>query len=144
MYMAKEKDMVELNKKITEVARDVDRLARLTKNSFDRIEAKMVTREDPKGFTTKEDLKGFATKKDLKKFATKDELKKFATKEDLKKFATKEDLNRFKDEIIYEFKAIAENIHVDVAGANKDEISYIKENKIPELEERVTKIEQRI
>lgn len=41
------------------------------------------------------------------------------------------------------FDVVAENIHQDVSGANKDEISLIKDQKIPELERRVTALEQR-
>ena len=39
--------------------------------------------------------------------------------------ATKTDLAAVKEEILYEFKAIAENIHLDVAGANKDEVQLL-------------------
>ena len=46
---------------------------------------------------------------------------------DLQQFAKKDDLDQAKKEIIYEFRAVAENIHKDVAGANKDEISWIKD-----------------
>lgn len=66
-----------------------------------------------------------------------------ATKDDLKKFATKDDLKKLKDEIIYEFKAVAENIHQDIAGANKDEISFMKEQQLPDHEERIQVIEKR-
>ena len=62
---------------------------------FDKMEARMVTKDDAKHFATKDDLKPFATKDDLKPFATKDELKAFATKDDLKSFATKGDLKPF-------------------------------------------------
>lgn len=41
------------------------------------------------------------------------------------------------------FDVVAENIHQDVAGANKDEISFIKDQKIPEIEQRITVLEQR-
>lgn len=53
------------------------------------------------------------------------------------------ELRTMKDEIIYEFKAVAENIHKDVAGANKDEISLIKDQKIPDHEERIQTLEQK-
>ena len=43
----------------------------------------------------------------------------------------------------HHFDVVAENIHQDVAGANKDEISFIKNQKIPNLEKRVTALEQR-
>ena len=65
-----------------------------------RLEAKVATKEDLKGFATKEDLKDFATKDDLKGFATKEDLRPIRAdletlREDLKGFATKEDLNTF-------------------------------------------------
>lgn len=82
-----------------------------------------------------------ATKEDLKQA-----LKDYPTKEDLKQtlkeYATKEDLRQFKDEIIFEFKALAELIHDDLAGANKDEISGIQDN-IENHEERITVLEKR-
>lgn len=36
-------------------------------------------------------------------------------------------VDQSKEEILYEFRALAENIHKDVASANKDEISWIKD-----------------
>jgi hypothetical protein len=41
------------------------------------------------------------------------------------------------------FDVVAENIYQDVAGANHDEISFIKDQKIPDLERRVAALEQR-
>lgn len=48
-----------------------------------RIEERMATKDDLRGFATRDDLKGFATKDDLKGFATRDDFKGFATKDDL-------------------------------------------------------------
>ena len=92
---------------------------------------------------TKDDLKAL-TAEINQKFATKDDLKRFATKDDLKKFATKDDLKTFKDEIIHEFNVVAENIHKDVAGANADEISLIKNQKLPDHEQRIQRIEKKL
>ena len=50
-------------------------------------------------------------------------------------------LTDFKDEIINEFKVIAENIHQDVAGANADEITSIKDKQEGQ-EERIVALEQ--
>ncbi len=118
-------DLAIVNKKISAVAKDIDNLARATKNTFDHIE------------------KNMATKDDLKDFATKDDLKDFATKDDLKDFATKYDLEDFKTDIVHEFKMVATDIHQNASKANEDEISLIKDQKIPELERRVTTLEQR-
>lgn len=49
------------------------------------------------------------TKDDLSRFATKDDLLRFATKDDLVRFATKDDLVAFKDEIIGNFRILAED-----------------------------------
>jgi hypothetical protein len=43
-------------------------------------------------------------------------------------------LDTFKDDIIRHFNVVAENIHRDVAGANRDEISLMKD--------RITALEQ--
>jgi translation initiation factor 2 beta subunit (eIF-2beta)/eIF-5 len=47
-----------------------------------------------------------------------------------------------KDEIVREFHVVAENIHRDVAAANQDEISAMK-NTDQSLGQRVTSLEQR-
>lgn len=49
------------------------------------------------------------TKADLSGFATKDDLSRFATKDDLLRFATKDDLVAFKDEIIKNFRILADD-----------------------------------
>ena len=96
--------------------------------NFDRLEKKvdqLPTRADWLGFASKDDLSKFASKDDLSKFATKDDLSRFATKDDLSKFATKDDLSElraelsrfatrddlvvFKDEIIKNFRILAED-----------------------------------
>jgi predicted transcriptional regulator len=51
-------------------------------------------------------------------------------------------IDTMKEEIIHEFKALAENIHQDVAGANHDEISLIKEQLIPDHEARIQILEK--
>lgn len=51
-------------------------------------------------------------------------------------------IDTMKDEIIREFKVVAENIHQDVAGANKDEISLIKDQLIPDHETRIQILEK--
>lgn len=68
--------------------------------------------------------------------------KHMATKEDLRRHATRDDLRQFKDEIIRGFKVVAENIHQDVAGANRDEISAVQD-KQREHEGRLTAVERR-
>lgn len=120
---------------------EIETLAQITKRGFDQIEH---------SFATKKDLRGFATKKDLERFATKDDLRNFATKDDLRNFATREELQQLREEIkvshqeiLFEFKVLAENIHLDVAGANHDEISSIKDN-VTNHEERLATIETKV
>jgi hypothetical protein len=55
---------------------------------------------------------------------------------DLKKFITEEN-----EETRRHFDVVAENIHVDVAGANADEISLIK-NKQDDHEDRIVDLER--
>lgn len=77
--------------------------------------------------------------------ATKGDLKKFATKDDLKQLGSqmRYEMKAMKNEILYEFKAVAENIHKDVAGANKDEISLMKNQQIPDLNDRLEIVEEK-
>lgn len=63
--------------------------------------------------------------------------------------ATKGDLNTLKAEIKREleetrrhFDVVAENIHLDVASANQDELSYLKDQKIPDHEQRLQRLEK--
>ncbi len=67
-----------------------------------------------------------------------------ATKGDVKTVANeiRSEMPDMKDEIIREFKVVAENIHQDVAGTNADEVSFIKDQQIPELKQRVDELEQ--
>lgn len=51
-------------------------------------------------------------------------------------------VDKAKKEIIYHFDAVVENIHQDVAGANRDEILFIKD-KVKIHEHRITALEQR-
>ena len=55
----------------------------------------------------------------------------------------KKDIDDYKKETISHFDVVAENIHHDVAGANKDEISLIiqKQNL---LEKKVRIVEQKV
>jgi hypothetical protein len=64
---------------------------------------------------------------------------------DLKKWRRElqSDMRQLKDEIIREFKVTAENIHADVAGANKDETSSLKDADT-KLHERVKVVEERL
>ena len=55
---------------------------------------------------------------------------------------TKTDLAVVKEEILDEFKVIAENIHQDVAGANKDEVDLLT-NQVPDHEERIVDLENK-
>jgi len=102
----------------------------------------------PLSESTDRELNQPATKRDVKEAVedlarvTEAGFQKMATKDDLKQFATKTDLKKFKNDIIHEFKAVAENIHKDVAGANKDEISLITEQKLPNHERRIKALEQ--
>jgi hypothetical protein len=59
---------------------------------------------------------------------TKEDLEQFATKEDLQQYATKEDLRDLEQAVICHFNVVAENIHQDVAGANRDEIVLMKDH----------------
>lgn len=98
-----------------------------------------------KNMATKQDLEGFATKDDLEKFATKQELERFATKEELQNVKTglETTIKESEKRIIFEFKALAENIHHDLAGANKDEISAIKDKNI-EQDQEIAKIKAKV
>ncbi|MBI3255489.1 MAG: hypothetical protein HYZ63_00795 [Candidatus Andersenbacteria bacterium] len=91
--------------------------------------------------------KNMVTKQGLEKFATKDDVKGFATKQDLERFATKDDVTKqikaSEKRIIFEFKALAENIHNDLAGANKDEISSIKD-KVKEHSTDIAIIKEKV
>ncbi len=51
--------------------------------------------------------------------------------------ATKQDVER----ILNEFKVVAENIHKDVAGANKDQID-LWTNQVPDHEDRIVDLEE--
>ncbi len=68
---------------------------------------------------TKKDLRelGAANKKDLRNL-------EIATKKDIhqlrREMATKKDLKKFKNEIVHEFKIIAENLQHDYEGIFKD------------------------
>ncbi|HBE89937.1 MAG: hypothetical protein A3E37_02195 [Candidatus Andersenbacteria bacterium RIFCSPHIGHO2_12_FULL_46_9] len=53
-------------------------------------------------------------------------------------------IDTMKEEIIHEFKALAENIHQDVAGANHDEISLIKDQQLPDHEARIQTLEKHV
>ena len=79
-----------------------ERIQRL-ETKFDGLERKIDQ------LPTKADLSGFATRDDLSRFATKEDLSRFATKEDLLQFATKDDLVAFKDEIIKNFRILADD-----------------------------------
>jgi hypothetical protein len=50
----------------------------------------------------------------------------------------------FKNDIVHEFNVVAENIHKDVAGANADEISLIKNEQLPNHERRIQRIEKKL
>jgi hypothetical protein len=54
-----------------------------------------------------------------------------------------EKMNEKTEETKRHFNVVAENIHQDVAGANKDEISLIKD-KQQNQEERLTEVERRV
>lgn len=65
-----------------------------------------------------------------------------AAKTELKEYV-QEEITTAKQEMMDHFEVVAENIHLDVAGANHDEISLIK-NKQQYHEERIKHIEQRV
>lgn len=60
-----------------------------------------------------------------------------------KTMATKDELRQMEKRIIFEFKAAVENIHDEMAGANKDEISAMKD-KDTDLDQRVTVLEKHV
>lgn len=90
----------------------IEELAQIVKQGFDRIE------------------ENFATKEDLQR-----------TKEELRS-EFKQDLHETETNLRHEFNAVAENIHQDVAGANKDEISLIKDQVLPDHEVRIHSLEK--
>lgn len=47
------------------------------------------------------------------------------------------------DEVMRHFEVVAEKIHDDVAGANKDEISLMKNQQIPNLNARLEVVEEK-
>ena len=57
--------------------------------------------------------------------------------------STDERLRRFRDEIKYHFDAAVEIIHKDLAGANKDEISSLKDVG-QRLHDRVSVVERQL
>lgn len=71
-----------------------------------------------------------------------DEVDKRFTEVDKRFTEVNAKIDTMKDEIIREFKVVAENIHQDVAGANKDEISLIKDQLIPDHETRIQILEK--
>lgn len=93
-----------------------------------------------------------ATKGDLNELATKAELQQLGQQTDTKFDAVlaliKEEsanLRQYVDDSAKQtrdhFDAIAENIHVDVAGANKDEVELLN-NQVPDHEERIADLEK--
>ena len=46
------------------------------------------------------------------------------------------------EEVINHFDTVAENIHLDVAGANKDEVDLLT-NQVPDHEERIVDLENK-
>lgn len=130
---------------------DIQKLAQATREDIQKLAR-----------STKEDIQELvqSTKEDIQELArmVARAFEKVATKEELKHYATKEDLANMKQEIIEEvtenarklqkethfyFDAAVENIHVDLAGANKDEISLIQD-KHANHEKRITKLEDRV
>lgn len=57
-------DLKIIKSNVAKVGDDVDKLAIATKNTFDRIEKKMATKDDLKAFATKDDLKALDKKVD--------------------------------------------------------------------------------
>ncbi len=99
--------------------------------------------EEPTTKPILEDDDAPATKGDLRDAA--DELAQATQKgfaEIHTAMATKTDLATVKEEILHEFKAVAENIHLDVAGANKDEVDLLT-NQVPDHEERIVDLENK-
>lgn len=96
---------------------DVNKLARATKNSFDKVD-KQFSKVNKQFVEVRRDMKAMESRMDKK-------------------------MDNIKDEIIREFNVVAENIHQDVAGANKDEISLIKQKQTI-LTKRVTRVEHKV
>ncbi len=79
-----------------------------------RLEARMATKDDLKGFATKEDIasirmdmSGFATKEDIASIRM--DMSGFATKDDLKGFATKDDLLALENRLMTHIDRLAGN-----------------------------------
>lgn len=96
---------------------DIDKLARATKNSFDKVDKQFAE--------VRHDMKAMESR-----------LNKRIEGLDKK-------IGQSQKEIIHEFKALAENIHQDVVGVNKDEISLIQDNQ-NKLDIRVARVERRV
>ncbi len=92
---------------------DIEKLAQATKNGFDHLDKRVGTLE--------KDVKGL--KADVK--------------------GLESTMNEKFEEVIRHFDVVAENIHQDVAGANRDEISLMKD-KHDELEKRVAVVEHKV
>ena len=74
--------------------------------------------------------------------ATKRELNSLEHRMDVKLDAVITLIKEESQETRDHFDAVAENIHLDVAGANQDEITLLKDQKIPDHEERIQALEK--
>lgn len=55
----------------------------------------------------------------------------------------RDEMKQWKDEIIHHFDVVAENIHRDVAGANRDEISALQD-KVRHHDTDIATIKQKV
>ena len=88
--------------------------------------------------------------KELSELATKDDLRKLEERMDRRFLALEQEMKRLHEEVtrqfeeaIRHFDVVAENIQQDLAGANADEISLIKQ-KQTNLAERVESLEYKV
>jgi hypothetical protein len=111
---------------------NVDKLAQATKNSFDKVDAQFID--------VNKNMKDMESRinKEIGSVESRINKKVGSAESRINK-----KISQSQKEIIYEFKALAENIHHDVAGANKDEISLIKQ-KQDLLTKRIVTIEHKV
>ena len=96
---------------------------------------------EPTNAPINEDDKNPATKGDVRR--SQEELAAIVGKAMAKETSTlRSEMKKMKKEITAHFDVVAENIHKDVADANQDEITLIKDQQIPNLDQRTQALEK--
>ncbi|MCA9213374.1 MAG: DUF1640 domain-containing protein [Planctomycetales bacterium] len=125
---------------------EIDKLAQATQHGFDELRGDMATMKDE----LRSEMHEIKAELRSEMINIRDELRSemSAMKSELRaemadmKDEIRSEMSEVKDEIINEFKVVAENIHQDVAGANRDEITFIKDQQLPDHEARLRTLEE--